>query len=152
MIRSHIEREIVITNDLVAILKLEQECLIKADLPGLDSLITRKESLLLDLNQAAKARREIVAQSGRGNDRQDVVEFIMNTPADNRMETLAAWQTLLREAERAKELNRVNGVLIHRHSSVVRQRLNTLRGTDTTTYESSGKSSALARSRTLVVG
>ena len=138
---------------LVELMKQEQQLLVAADADGLQELTPRKVALVQELAQLSRERHAALGGAGF-------------TPAEAGMEpwlaaqgdaaTRSAWSQLLALTSEAKELNRVNGMLINRqmaHNQTVLTALRTpTASAESTLYGAKGQTFGSAPSRRFVVG
>ena len=138
---------------LVELMKQEQQFLVAADADGLAGLTARKAALVQELAQLSRQRHGALGSAG----------FV---PAEGGMEpwlaahgddaARTAWSALLALTTEAKELNRVNGMLINRQMAHNQTVLNALRtptaAPEATLYGAKGQTFGSAPSRRFVLG
>ncbi|HEY5799676.1 MAG TPA: flagellar protein FlgN [Burkholderiaceae bacterium] len=98
---------------LVALMQQEQQCLIAADVEQIAALTEQKQTLLTNMANFAADRAKALAAAGLPADDSGMQSWL----AAHDDATRAVWQQLLDLTARAKELNRVNGILINKHLS-----------------------------------
>jgi flagella synthesis protein FlgN len=121
-----LQQENQATRQLIDILKHEQEHLIKADIDSLTALAEEKAQTVAQLTALSTTRHQAVAAAGFTANETSMQEWLNSpaaTVADNE-----SWAELLNLARSAKELNRVNGLLIGKHMSRTQTALNVLYG------------------------
>lgn len=135
---------------LLDILKQEQSCLIAANVDALSPLTEEKTKVIVRMNEMAQTRHRALADAGFSANEEGMEQWAKHAAP----ETSKAWSTLLDLARQAKELNRVNGMLIGQHLARNQATLNVLRGTPQggAMYGPNGQSSLQNTSRKLVVG
>ena len=138
---------------LVELMKQEQRFLIAADSEGLTDITPQKTSLVGQLAALSDVRHQ--ALGGAGFPARDAgMEDWLASAGDAAASML--WAGLLERTREAKELNRVNGILINKQMSNTQLVLNAMRtpagGADTGVYGPSGHASAGGPSRRFVVG
>jgi flagella synthesis protein FlgN len=137
---------------LLDLLKQEQQFLINADADGLSSITPRKSELISQLSQLSQQRLEALAASGFSGE--SGMQAWLD--AGNVPEARQAWDSLLDKTREAKELNRVNGMLISKQLAHNQQNLQAMRtptgGADANTYGPNGQPTAGGPSRGYVVG
>lgn len=125
---------------LVDMMKQEQQLLMAADADALAELVPHKAVLVQELAQLSRQRHAVLKGMGFEAD-ETGMEAWMVSHAD--AETRAAWSGLLASTAEAKELNRVNGLLINRqlaHNQTVLQALRTpTGGSESTLYGAKGQ-------------
>jgi flagella synthesis protein FlgN len=137
---------------IVELMKQEQQMLVAADADGLSTLTPEKLKLAQQTAELARLRHKALGAAGF-------------PPLDTGMEPwLAAsgngsvradWDRLLDLAREAKELNRVNGMLVNRQLAHTTGLLNAVRGTEGGAggvYGPGGQTVASGPSRRFVVG
>ncbi len=103
--------EVEAVGQFIALLKLEQASLSSGNTDELPAYAEEKLQLASRLNALATQRNGTLARHGFGADRAGVEAWCAEHPAD---ETAAkAWSTILSQAREARELNTMNGELIH---------------------------------------
>ncbi|WP_088709647.1 flagella synthesis protein FlgN, partial [Noviherbaspirillum denitrificans] len=118
--------EIGAANSLLALLKQEQESLINADVDALPKLTEEKTKIVVRMNELAQIRHKALGSAGF-----DANETGMQKWVDSAAGSSVAgksWKELLDLARQAKELNRVNGLLIGQHLGRTQAALNILHG------------------------
>lgn len=149
---AHLAQEIEAADRLVALLKQEQEHLIKADIESLTALTEEKTRAVSNMSELAMARHRHLAASGLPPTEEGMQQWMKSiasaTPASR------AWSRLLELMRSAKELNRVNGILINTHLSRNQAALGVFqqqaKGGDL--YGPDGQATAKPAGRGLVVG
>ncbi|MDN4057359.1 flagellar protein FlgN [Massilia sp. YIM B02769] len=125
---------------LVDMMKQEQQLLMAADADALAELVPHKAALVQELAQLSRQRHATLG--GMGFDASEAgMEAWVVSHAD--AETRGGWSALLASTAEAKELNRVNGLLINRqlaHNQTVLQALRTPTGAaESTLYGAKGQ-------------
>ena len=125
---------------LLELMKQEQQLLMAADADALAELTPHKVALVQELAQLSRQRHATLG--GMGFEASEAgMEAWAVSHAD--AETRAGWSGLLAAAAEAKELNRVNGLLINRqlaHNQTVLQALRTPTGAaESTLYGAKGQ-------------
>ncbi|MEW6025014.1 MAG: flagellar protein FlgN [Pseudomonadota bacterium] len=125
---------------LVDMMKQEQQLLMAADADALAELVPHKAALVQELAQLSRQRHAVLG--GMGFDASEAgMEAWVVSHAD--AETRGGWSALLASTAEAKELNRVNGLLINRqlaHNQTVLQALRTPTGApESTLYGAKGQ-------------
>lgn len=139
-------------HSLLELLRQEQTHLIDADVEGLSKLTEEKSRIATQMSELAKRRHGMLAAAGF-----DATESGMQAWVDNPAATTTdrdSWKELLELAQSAKELNRVNGLLISQHMGRNQSALNVLQGNSQggSFYGPNGQSTTKIGSRRLVVG
>jgi flagella synthesis protein FlgN len=138
---------------LIDLMKQEQQFLVAANTDGLTTLTPLKTQLVEQMAGLAAQRHQRLAHAGFAASEPGMAAWLahMNNPAFD-----ATWQQLLTQTAEAKELNRVNGMLINKqmnHNQVLINAMRTPAGAaDTTFYGPKGQTTTVTGKRHLVVG
>jgi flagella synthesis protein FlgN len=138
---------------LLEVMKQEQAFLVSANTDGLTEVTPRKTSLITELAALASARHAALGAAGFAPR-----EAGMETWLDSGPDAAAAaqWQALLTLTAEAKEMNRVNGMLINKQLTHNMNLINAMRqpanGSDSGMYGPSGQAAPGGPSRRYVVG
>ncbi|MES2128428.1 MAG: flagellar protein FlgN [Pseudomonadota bacterium] len=138
---------------LLDLLKQEQQCLVSADTDGLTALTPRKAELITRMATLAAERHQSLAQSGHPDNDGGMASWL---PANGDAAAAALWQDLLEHTRAAKEVNRVNGMLISKqlaHNQNVLNAMRTPAGNSAAgTYGPNGQPITSGASRRFVIG
>ena len=147
----HDEQQLV--SSLLDLMKQEQQCLIGADIDGLNAITPRKAERMNELAVLANQRHQALAAAGFAAEEtgmQDWVAQSANSAADD------AWQQLLGLTREAREVNRLNGMLINKQMTHNQNLINAMRqpanAADTAVYGPTGQAAPGGPSRRFVVG
>ncbi len=136
---------------LLEVLKQEQSHLINANVDELAKLTEEKTKIVARMSELAQSRHRALAGAGF-----DASESGMQKWVDGGSNSAAGktWKDLLELAREAKELNRVNGLLIGQHLGRNQAALNILHGAPQggAMYGPNGQSATQPNKRKLVVG
>lgn len=136
---------------LLDLLQQEQAQLVGADTDGLAALTPRKAALVQQLAHLAAERHRALGAAGHTPEESGMAEWVAGAPAAQ-----ALWDEVLAGTRSAKELNRVNGMLIAKHMAHTQTLLHAMRapatGGEAGIYGPSGQPSAGGPSRRYVVG
>jgi flagella synthesis protein FlgN len=135
--------------ELLEVLKQEQQDLVAADIDHLTSLTPHKSALVNEMAALATARHRALADAGY-----PAMELGMESWLQAQHDDAAnmLWQRLLDQTREAKELNRLNGVLINKHLGNTQGALQALRPQQTTVYGPSGLATGSATRRGFIAG
>lgn len=145
--------ELSLIHTLIELMKGEQRMLIDADTDGLTAITPQKNQLIGQLAALSQQRHQQLGAAGFAPD-----DASMQAWLDGQADPDAAslWQDLLAATREAKELNRVNGMLITKHLNNTQQLINAMRtpagSQEATVYGPSGQTTSAAPSRRFVVG
>jgi flagella synthesis protein FlgN len=138
---------------LVELMKQEQQFLVAADADGLAGLTPRKVVLVQELAQLSRERHAALGGAGFIASEAGMEPWLAAQGDDI---SRSAWSQLLALTAEAKELNRVNGMLINRQMAHNQTVLNALRtptaAPESTLYGAKGQTFGSAPSRRFVVG
>lgn len=111
-------------SDLIALMKQEQQLLVAADADGLAELTPRKNALLQALAELSAQRHAALLAAGCEGSEAGMEPWLA---VGGSLEARSQWEQLLTLAREAKELNRVNGMLINKQLAHNQGMLNALR-------------------------
>jgi flagella synthesis protein FlgN len=109
---------------LIALMKQEQQLLVAADADGLAQLTPQKNAMLEALAELSAQRHAALAAAGCEASEAGMEPWLAVGGND---EARSQWEQLLGLAREAKELNRVNGMLINKQLAHNQGVLNALR-------------------------
>lgn len=137
---------------LIGLMQQEQQLLVSADSDGLDLLTPQKAALVQQAAALALRRHQALGSVGFAASENGMADWLAEAGAEAR----AQWTDLLNRTRAAKELNRVNGMLINKQLTQTQVILNAMRtpagGADAGFYGKSGQATAGGPSRRYVVG
>lgn len=139
-------------NALLQLLQQEQDVLVKTDVEELIRLTEEKAKLAAQMSQLAQRRHQALGAAGFETSEAGMQAWLTSPAAgaaDKR-----CWQSLLATIQAAKELNRINGLLIGQHMARNQSALNALQGNSQggSLYGPDGQATNRLGSRRLVVG
>jgi flagella synthesis protein FlgN len=137
---------------IVELMKTEQQLLISADADGLSGLTPKKLELAQQATGLSRMRHKALAAAGFSADEAGMEPWLAVGGNDD---TRAQWGMLLALTRQAKELNRVNGMLVNKQLAHTQGTLNALRGAEggaAGVYGRSGQTLGAGPSRRYVVG
>lgn len=119
------EQDAMLVNQLLTDLQKEQSALVVSDVDAIEQLIDKRLVLLQQLSVAAKNRYDALAALGYEPNEKGMAQWLhaQAQPILNR-----TWDNFQKALVQAKELNRLNGVLINKHFNRNQQILNHLQG------------------------
>lgn len=147
------EEQQVMTS-LLDVLKQEQQLLVTAEIDGLPAVTARKTTLVTQMTLLSAQRHRALAKSGFAAEEAAMTAWIAAS-GEAREESAALWAQLLSQTREAKELNRINGMLINKqmgHTQGALQALNPPGTASAGFYGPSGMSSSIPRSRGFMAG
>jgi flagella synthesis protein FlgN len=137
---------------IVELMKTEQQLLISADADGLAGLTPKKLQLAQQAAGLSRMRHKALAAAGFPASEAGMEPWLAVGGNDD---TRAQWDRLLDLTRDAKELNRVNGMLVNKQLAHTQGTLNALRGAEggaAGVYGRSGQTLGAGPSRRYVVG
>jgi len=140
-------------SQLLELMKQEQALLVAADADGLVELTPRKNTLLQELADLSSQRHAALVAAGCEGSEAGMEPWLA---VGGNEDARAQWEALLELARQAKELNRVNGMLINKqlaHNQGVLNALRTPAGAQSTgVYGASGQTLGSGPSKRYVIG
>jgi flagella synthesis protein FlgN len=114
-----------VIGSIVELMKTEQQLLISADADGLSTITPNKLQLAQRASTLSRVRHKALAAAGFPASEAGMEPWLAVGGND---EQRAEWNRLLELTREAKEINRVNGMLVNRQLSQAQAALNELRG------------------------
>lgn len=147
-----LQDELRIASALLQLLKQEQATLIEATIDTLPELTRIKAVHIHELGGLAKKRHAALGAAGFTASEDGMRTWVDTQPASSAAPAL--WNELLKLATEAKELNRVNGMLVAKHLLRNQTELNILQGKPQSgnIYGPDGQSTGKGLGRGLAVG
>lgn len=149
-----LREEAHIMSTLLDVLAQEQQLLVSADIEALPAVTTRKTALVTQMTLLSAQRHRALGKSGFPAEEAGMDAWIAAS-GEARAESSTLWQALLEHTRQAKELNRINGMLINKQMSHTQGALQALRppgAAQTNFYGPGGMSTTLPRSRGFLAG
>ncbi|MDC8759332.1 flagella synthesis protein FlgN [Janthinobacterium fluminis] len=143
--------ERALMNSLLELMQQEQRSLVAADIDMLTQLTERKTALVAQLSAGAARRHAALAAAGFAAGEEGMDAWLASA---GDADAAALWRGLLDDTRAAKELNRLNGMLVNKQLAHTQGALNTLRpaAQSGNFYGPSGQTTTSTPSRRLVVG
>lgn len=137
--------------DLLALMQQEQQHLVHADADALAGITEKKAALINQAGNLAKQRHAMLAAAGFAEQESSMRDWLASIQKE---ELAQAWEDLLNITRDAKEINRINGMLINKQMANTQNALNALQAPSPNQqmYGPKGQSAGIATSRRLVVG
>ncbi len=119
------EKDAKLAIELLAAIRKEQSALIRADIDAIEALLDEKSEVLQRMNLVVLNRYEALAANGFEPNEIGMSDWLKKQakPALNE-----AWTGLRKTLIQAKELNRLNGILIAKQFNLNQQLLDHLQG------------------------
>lgn len=138
---------------LIELMQQEQQFLVSADSDGLAAVTEQKSTQVQQMAALAGQRHQALGAAGFAASEAGMQAWLASNKDDA---ARVLWLELLERTRAAKELNRVNGMLINKQMTNTQVVLNAMRtpagGADAGVYGPSGQASAGGPSRRFVVG
>ncbi|MBS0396848.1 MAG: flagellar protein FlgN [Proteobacteria bacterium] len=157
-LESLLDRQIAVGTSLLAALESERGTLTGFDLAALEESTATKERLVGEFDALDAQRRTLMAGLGYGPARADMLELIRATEDPGYREDArqagplaSRWRRLVALAERCRDANERNGLIVSMHRRRVTKTLNVLRTghADELTYGRAGTAAAAYGARAL---
>lgn len=139
---------------LVELMKAEQAHLVAADMDGLQAITEQKAQVVAKATEMAQQRHRQLAIAGFAPEEAGMQAWLASINSDS---VVQAWQQLLDITRAAKELNRVNGILINKQMAYNQNAIDSLHApaqakSPTNVYGKNGQTSTATSSRRIVAG
>jgi flagellar biosynthesis protein FlgN len=137
---------------LLEVLKQEQQHLVAAHIDGLTALTPEKSALVGQMATLAQQRHGALGAAGFAPQEAGMADWVA---ACGDSAAAPLWQTLLEQTREAKELNRINGMLINKHMGHTQGALQALRplaAASSSFYGPSGHATTSTTSRGFFAG
>jgi len=136
---------------LLELLKQEQQHLLAADIEQLTELTARKAALVTQMAALAGQRHEALAAAGFPAQEEGMDAWLGSSDEAG---AAPQWSALLDVTRSAKELNRINGMLVNKHLAHTQGALNAMNPASQSGnfYGPSGQTTTNASSRRFVAG
>jgi flagella synthesis protein FlgN len=148
-----LQDEIKLVACLIDLMRQEQQFLVGGNTDGLATLTPLKNQLIEQMAGLGAQRHATLTQHGFAASEAGMSAWLASQ-ADAELD--ASWTLLLASTAEAKELNRVNGMLINKQLSHNQGLINAMRqpagAADTTFYGPQGQTTSVTGKRRLVVG
>jgi flagella synthesis protein FlgN len=140
------EQDAQLVENLLETLSREQTSLVIADIDSIEALIEEKSVLLQSINITAKSRYAALAANGFEPSEVGMLAWLKHQakPAINEL-----WESFQKTLNQAKEMNRLNGMLINKHFNRNQQLLSHLQGNSSASdvYGKNGQAKSQSPSR-----
>mgnify|MGYP003422756786 CR=1 FL=1 len=119
------EQDAQLARQLLATLRSEQSALIKTDISAIEVLLDEKSAVMQRMNAVVLSRYEALAANGFEPNELGMAEWLKKQAKPALSD---AWTAFKKTLIQAKELNRLNGILISKQFNLNKQLLNHLQG------------------------
>lgn len=148
-----LQDELTLIGSLIDLMKQEQQCLVAADTDTLSSLTPVKTQHITQLAMLAGQRHAALAAAGFPGSETGMQAWLER---NNNTAATAIWQAALEKMREAKEINRVNGMLINKQMTHNQHLIQAMRtpadAADMGVYGPKGQTPSGGSSRALVIG
>ena len=148
-----LQDELKLINCLIDLMQQEQQFLVAANTDGLATLTPLKTDLVEQMGKLALQRHQSLEAEGFVASETGMDSWVVRSA---NAVISANWKQVLERMREAKELNRINGMLINKqmmHNQILIQAMRTpADAADTGFYGPSGQTTAVNSKRRLVVG
>lgn len=136
---------------LIALIRQEQTFLLAANIDGLNAITDEKAKTVAHVAALANARQHALTSAGYPQTEAGMQAWVTSQTTGSAADT---WAELLTLTRSAKEINRVNGLLINSQLTRNQLALNVLHGADQRSgfYGPDGQSKTSVTARNLVIG
>lgn len=138
-------------SSLLALMKQEQLHLVAADIEAITEITTQKTALVGKLSQLAAQRHQALAAAGFAAAESGMDAWLATT---DQAEAAPLWTSLLEATREAKELNRLNSLLVNKHMLHTQGALAAMRppAQSGNFYGPSGQTTSNTANRRVVIG
>ncbi|WP_442108979.1 flagella synthesis protein FlgN [Pseudomonas sp. NUPR-001] len=143
-----IEDDFAPAQQMLELLQTEAIALLGRDMPLLETLLARKQSLVILLEQQGRRRSQLLASLGLSQDREGVQQLASQSPVGERLlQQLDALSKMLADCQ---VINERNGRSIQLQQSSTANQIRILMGGESPSlYDARGSTSPLAKPRAL---
>jgi flagella synthesis protein FlgN len=144
------EQDVKLVSNLLEVLMREQSSLVMADIDAIEIAMEEKSFLLQNISITANNRYAALAASGFEANESGMIAWLKRQEKPAFSESWAHFQKLVSQA---KEINRLNGLLINKHFNRNQQLLNHLQGNSAngSVYGKNGQAKSQSNSRSSLV-
>jgi flagella synthesis protein FlgN len=144
------EQDAKLVSNLLEVLTREQSSLVMADIDAIEIAMEEKSFLLQNISITANSRYAALAASGFEANESGMITWIKRQAKPALSESWAHFQ---KSISQAKEMNRLNGLLINKHFNRNQQLLNHLQGNTAngSVYGKNGQAKSQSSSRSSLV-
>lgn len=143
------EQDAKLVNNLLEVLTREQSSLVLSDIDAIEAAMEEKSVLLQNISLTANSRYATLAASGFAPNESGMTAWLKSQAKPALTES---WERFQKSISQAKEMNRLNGVLINKHFNRNQQLLNHLQGSsDGGVYGKNGQAKSQSNSRSSLI-
>jgi flagella synthesis protein FlgN len=144
------EQDAKLVSNLLEVLTREQSSLVMADIDAIEAVMDEKSVLLQTISATANKRYVALATNGFESNESGMITWLKRQAKPALSESWISFQKSIIEA---KEMNRLNGLLINKHFNRNQQLLNHLQGNNGngSVYGKNGQAKSQSSSRSSLV-
>lgn len=144
------EQDAKLVSNLLEVLTREQSSLVMADIDAIEAVMDEKSVLLQTISVTANKRYAALATNGFESNESGMITWLKRQAKPGLSESWISFQKSIIEA---KEMNRLNGLLINKHFNRNQQLLNHLQGNNGngSVYGKNGQAKSQSSSRSSLV-
>jgi flagellar biosynthesis protein FlgN len=144
------EQDAKLVSNLLEVLTREQSSLVLSDIEAIEAAMEEKSVLLQNISLTANSRYAALAASGFAPNESGMTDWLKNQTKSTLTES---WECFQKAIHQAKEMNRLNGVLINKHFNRNQQLLNHLQGSSDNSgvYGKNGQAKSQSGSRSTLI-
>jgi flagella synthesis protein FlgN len=144
------EQDAKLVNNLLEVLTREQSSLVLSDIDAIEAAMEEKSVLLQNISLTANSRYAALAAGGFAPNESGMTTWLKSQTKPALVES---WERFQKSINQAKEMNRLNGVLINKHFNRNQQLLNHLQGSSDNggVYGKNGQAKSQASSRSSLI-
>ncbi len=144
------EQDAKLVNNLLEVLTREQSSLVLSDIDAIEAAMEEKSVLLQNISLIANSRYATLAAGGFAPNESGMTSWLKSQTKPTQTES---WERFQKSISQAKEMNRLNGILINKHFNRNQQLLNQLQGNSDNggVYGKNGQAKSQSGSRSSLI-
>lgn len=144
------EQDALLAGELLRLLAREQTKLVRANIEEIEALMEEKSRLIQRMSTTAQNRYDLLAENGFSANEAGMEAWV---GAQDNPRLDESWQNFQTTLSQAKEINRVNGLLINKHFNRNQELLNHLQGNHSALglYGANGQAALASSSRNSLI-
>lgn len=146
-----LKKDLSKADQLLQYLEAEKSAIETRDFDGYHGLQNNKKQLLIDIEALDRERTALMQEMGFSADKQGFDEFVKLVPTNWQQRFNDMWTTLSEKMNRCRDLNQVNGKVLH-HAQIATERLmQMIKGVSSnqTVYHANGRTTQSGNARCL---
>ncbi|MES1987542.1 MAG: flagellar protein FlgN [Pseudomonadota bacterium] len=144
------EQDAKLVSNLLEVLTREQSSLVLSDIDAIEAVMEEKSVLLQNISLTANTRYAALAAGGFAPNESGMTAWLKSQTKATLAES---WERFQKSISQAKEMNRLNGILINKHFNRNQQLLNHLQGSTDNggVYGKNGQATSQSGSRSTLI-